>query len=63
MKMLAGRDRDLADLALLFSRLGVTSPQQAVQVTEDVFGPTYPVDPPPVEYLLALATDVLDALS
>jgi hypothetical protein len=62
MKMLAGRDRDLPDLALLFAALRITSPEQAVAVTEDVFGPTYPVDPPPHEYLLALATDVLDAL-
>jgi hypothetical protein len=62
MKMLAGRERDLPDLALLFERLGITSPQQAAALTEDVFGPTYPVDPPPVEYLHALATDVLAAL-
>jgi len=62
MKMLAGRDRDLPDLALLFGRLAITSPEEAVRITEDVFGPTYPVDPPPKEYLLALAVDVLDSL-
>lgn len=60
MKMLAGRDRDLPDLRLLFTRLGITSPAQAVAVTEEVFGATYPVDRPPVEYLEALAADVLD---
>lgn len=59
MKMLAGRDRDLPDLRLLFARLGITSPAQAVALTEEVFGSTYPVEPPPVEYLEALAADVL----
>lgn len=29
-------------------------------MTEEVFGATYPVDRPPVEYLEALAADVLD---
>ena len=60
MKMLAGRERDVPDLALLFERLGVTTPTQAVAITEEVFGDTYPVEPPPVEYLEALAADVLD---
>ena len=62
MKMLAGRERDVPDLVLLFGRLGITTPAQAVAITEEVFGDTYPVDRPPVEYLEALATDVLDAL-
>lgn len=62
MKMLAGRERDVPDLVLLFGRLGVTTPAEAVAITEDVFGDTYPVDPPPVEYLEALAADALDAL-
>lgn len=62
MKMLAGRDRDVPDLALLFAHLGLTTPQQAVAITDEVFGPTYPVDRPPLEYLEALATDVLDRL-
>ncbi|MCC2314874.1 hypothetical protein [Cellulomonas xiejunii] len=60
MKMLAGRERDVPDLALLFRRLGVSTPAQAVAITEDVFGDTYPVERPPVEYLEALAADVLD---
>lgn len=59
MKMLAGRDRDLPDLRLLFTRLGITSPEQAVAITEEVVGPGYPVERPPVEYLEALAADVL----
>ncbi|UZN03725.1 hypothetical protein [Cellulomonas sp. S1-8] len=62
MKMLAGRDRDLPDLALLFGRLGITSPAQAVAITDEVFGPTYPVERPPGEYLEALAADVLEGL-
>jgi hypothetical protein len=62
MKMLAGRERDLDDLAVLFRTLGITRPEEAVAVTEDVFGSTFPEDPPPVEYLLALAEDVLGRL-
>ncbi|MBD7919306.1 hypothetical protein H9657_13605 [Cellulomonas sp. Sa3CUA2] len=62
MKMLAGRDRDVPDLRLLFARLGITSPAQAVTMTEEVFGTTYPVDRPPVDYLEALAADVLDGM-
>ncbi|QCB94777.1 hypothetical protein [Cellulomonas shaoxiangyii] len=60
MKMLAGRERDVPDLALLFARLGITTPAQAVAITDEVFGDTYPVERPPVEYLEALAADVLD---
>lgn len=62
MKMLAGRDRDVADLVVLFRVLGVTDAEEAVAITEDVFGPTYPEDPPPVEYLKALAEDVLSRM-
>jgi hypothetical protein len=62
MTMLAGRDRDLDDLTVLFRELGVTEPGQAVRITEEVFGPDYPDDTPPVEYLHALAEDVLDRL-
>lgn len=36
-------------------------PARAVAITEEVFGETYPVERPPVEYLEALAADVLDA--
>lgn len=60
MKMLAGRERDIPDLALLFARLGVRTPAEAVAITDEVFGDTYPVERPPVEYLEALAADVLD---
>lgn len=60
MKMLAGRDRDLDDLAVLFGALGITSARQAAELTEEVFGPTYPDAAPPVEHLHALAEDVLD---
>lgn len=60
MTMLVGRDRDLDDLTVLFRVLGVTEPAQAVRITEEVFGPEYPDDTPPVEYLHALAEDVLD---
>jgi hypothetical protein len=59
MKMLAGRDRDVEDLVVLFQVLDVTSPRQAVEITERVFGGRYPDEPPPVEYLEALALDVL----
>ena len=59
MKMLAGRERDLPDLVVLFRRLGIGTTAEAVAVTEQVFGPGYPGLAPPVEYLEALAEDVL----
>jgi hypothetical protein len=62
MKMLAGRDRDVDDLVVLFGVLGVRTAREAVAITEQVFGPTYPEEPPPVEHLEALAEDVLDRL-
>ncbi|WP_158373519.1 hypothetical protein [Cellulosimicrobium cellulans] len=62
MKMLAGRERDVPDLVVLFRRLGITTPGEAVAVTEQVFGPDYPGHAPPVEYLEALAEDVLTRL-
>ncbi len=40
----------------------MTTVREAVTITEQVFGPTYPEEPPPVEHLEALAEDVLDRL-
>ncbi|MFC4615690.1 DUF6036 family nucleotidyltransferase [Cellulomonas algicola] len=62
MKMLAGRERDLDDLVVLFRHLGITAPCQAVEITERVFGGGHPDSAPPLEYLELLAEDVLDRL-
>jgi hypothetical protein len=39
MKMAAGRPQDLTDLVVLFGHLKITSPQQAVDMTERIYGP------------------------
>lgn len=59
MKMLAGRERDLDDLVVLFRHLGIRTPREAVEITERVFGGGYPDTAPPLEYLELLAEDVL----
>ena len=62
MKMLAGRDRDLDDLVVLFRHLGIDEPQRAVEITERVFAGGYPETAPPLEYLELLAEDVLERM-
>ena len=62
MKMLAGRDRDLDDLVVLFGHLGIDEPQRAVEITERVVAGGYPDTAPPLEYLELLAEDVLERM-
>lgn len=62
MKMIAGRDKDVDDLAALFEHLGITTPEAAVQIVERVFGGREAYTLPPIEAHEILAEDVLDLI-
>lgn len=62
MKMLAGRERDLDDLVVLFRHLDIADPRPAVDITERVVGGGHAGSAPPPEYLELLAEDVLDRM-
>lgn len=59
MKLAAGRERDLTDLALLFEGLDITRPEQALTIARRLYGTDSVVLSDPDESYLWLAEDVL----
>lgn len=59
MKMAAGRPQDITDLVVLFRRLKIRSPEQAVDMAERMYGVDSVVLSEPRESLLLLAESVL----
>jgi len=62
MKMAAGRPQDITDLVVLFGHLRITSPEQAVQIAERMYGDESVVLSEPRESLILLAEAVLDIM-
>ena len=59
MKMAAGRPQDMTDLVVLFRHLKISSPEQAVDIAERMYGHDSVVLREPRESLLLLAQSVL----
>jgi hypothetical protein len=62
MKLAAGRQRDLADLVVLFERLGISTPDQALAIAKDLYGEDSAILSDPDESYIWLAQDVLDLI-
>lgn len=52
MKMASGRPQDLHDLMLIFRELGITQPDKAADIAEEVHGPESVLLPPRDELIL-----------
>jgi hypothetical protein len=52
MKMAAGRPQDLHDLILIFRELGISTPEQAADVAQEVHGPDSVLLPPRDELVI-----------
>jgi predicted nucleotidyltransferase len=59
MKMAAGRPQDVSDLVILFRRLKIKSPEQAVDIAVKMYGEGSAVLSEPRDSLLLLAESVL----
>ena len=59
MKVLAERERDVADLVLLVRRLGLTEPAQVVDIVHDLYPDGWALRMPTDDELLIEAADIL----